>query len=47
MARSNVAISPDEDTLSRLDWLVAQAVFPDPSQAIQAAVAVKLEILVT
>jgi len=42
MARSKVAISLDETTLSRLDKLVRQAVFPNRSQAIQQAVNEKL-----
>ena len=42
MARSKVAISMDRDTLKRLDRLVRQAVFPNRSRAIQAAVEEKL-----
>jgi ATP-dependent DNA helicase RecG len=38
MARSKVAISLEESTLDRLDRVVGQAVFPNRSQAIQAAV---------
>jgi metal-responsive CopG/Arc/MetJ family transcriptional regulator len=43
MARSKVAISLEESTLDHLDRLVRQAVFPNRSQAIQAAVDEKLE----
>ena len=43
MARSKVAISLDARTLERLDRLVKRAVFPNRSQAIQAAVEEKLE----
>lgn len=43
MARSKIAISLDEGTLERLDRLVRQTVFPNRSQAIQAAVEEKLE----
>jgi len=42
MPRSKVAISLEESTLERLDELVAQAVFPNRSQAIQEAVEEKL-----
>jgi metal-responsive CopG/Arc/MetJ family transcriptional regulator len=42
MARSKVAISLDEFTLSRLDQLVKKRVFPNRSQAIEEAVAEKL-----
>lgn len=42
MARSKVAISIDESTLSRLDKLVQKQVFPNRSQAIEEAVAEKL-----
>jgi metal-responsive CopG/Arc/MetJ family transcriptional regulator len=42
MARSKVAISLDRGTLKRLDRLVRRAVFPNRSQAIQAAVEEKL-----
>ena len=42
MARSKVAISLDESTLSRLDKLVEKQVFPNRSQAIEEAVAEKL-----
>ena len=42
MARSKVAISLDEFTLSRLDQLVKKRVFPNRSQAIEQAVAEKL-----
>jgi metal-responsive CopG/Arc/MetJ family transcriptional regulator len=42
MARSKVAISLDEYTLNRLDQLVKKRVFPNRSQAVEAAVAEKL-----
>ncbi len=42
MARTQVVISLDEHTLQRLDRLVAEAVFPDRSQAIQIAIEEKL-----
>jgi metal-responsive CopG/Arc/MetJ family transcriptional regulator len=42
MARSKVAISLDESTLTRLDRLVQKKVFPNRSQAIEEAVAEKL-----
>ena len=42
MTRAKVAISLDADMLRRLDRLVAQAHFPNRSQAIQEAVAEKL-----
>ena len=42
MARSKVAVSLDTYTLQRLDRLVAEAVFPNRSQAIQVAVEEKL-----
>jgi metal-responsive CopG/Arc/MetJ family transcriptional regulator len=42
MARTKVAISLDEHTLQRLDQLVAEAVFPSRSQAIQIAIEEKL-----
>jgi Arc/MetJ-type ribon-helix-helix transcriptional regulator len=42
MARTKVAISLDEYTLQRLDRLVAEAVFPSRSQAIQIAIEEKL-----
>jgi len=45
MARSKVAVSLDENVLSRLDRLVSKAVFPNRSQAIQVAVEEKLERL--
>ena len=45
MARTKVAVSLDEDTLQRLDWLVAEAIFPSCSQAIQVAVEEKLRRL--
>lgn len=45
MAKSKIAISLDENTLDRLDRLVHGEVFPNRSQAIQAAVEEKLERL--
>jgi metal-responsive CopG/Arc/MetJ family transcriptional regulator len=42
MPRSKVVISLDRDTLKRLDRLIRQAVFPNRSQAVQAAVDEKL-----
>jgi metal-responsive CopG/Arc/MetJ family transcriptional regulator len=42
MARTKVAVSLDEYTLQRLDHLVAEAVFPSRSQAIQVAIEEKL-----
>ncbi|MGE5849252.1 MAG: CopG family ribbon-helix-helix protein [Candidatus Methylomirabilota bacterium] len=42
MAKSKIAISLDEDTLERLDRLVKEDLFPNRSQAIQAAVEEKL-----
>jgi metal-responsive CopG/Arc/MetJ family transcriptional regulator len=45
MGRAKIAISLEEDTLDRLDRLVAQEVFPSRSRAIQEAVAEKLERL--
>ena len=42
MARTKVAVSLDEHTLRRLDRLVAEAVFPSRSQAIQVAIEEKL-----
>jgi len=42
VSRSKIAISLEESTLERLDQLVAQAVFPNRSQAIQEAVEEKL-----
>jgi metal-responsive CopG/Arc/MetJ family transcriptional regulator len=42
MARCKIAVSLDEKTLQQLDRLVAEAVFPSRSQAIQVAVQEKL-----
>ena len=42
MARSKIAVSLDEQTLRQLDRLVAEAIFPNRSQAIQVAVQEKL-----
>lgn len=43
MATAKIAITLDEETLSRLDHLVRQRAFPNRSRAIQAAVREKLE----
>ncbi len=45
MARSKIAITIDQNTLSRLDLLVKTHFFPNRSRAIQEAVAEKLERL--
>ena len=45
MGRSKVAISLDGSTLKRLDKLVQKQVFPNRSQAIEEAVAKKLDRL--
>ncbi len=45
MARAKVAISLDENTLSRLDRLVRAHQFPSRSQAIQEAVEEKISRL--
>ena len=42
MAQAKIAVSLDEKMLRQLDGLVAEAVFPNRSQAIQAAVQEKL-----
>jgi metal-responsive CopG/Arc/MetJ family transcriptional regulator len=42
MSSVKVAIIIDRDTLSRVDSLVSRSIFPNRSQAIQAAVAEKL-----
>ena len=42
MARSKVAVSLDKQMLRQLDGLVAKAVFPSRSQAIEVAVQEKL-----
>jgi len=42
MAKTKVAVSLDEYTLQRLDRLVADAVFPSRSHAIQVAIEEKL-----
>ena len=42
MGSVKVAITLDRKTLSRVDGLVSRSVFPNRSQAIQAAVAEKL-----
>jgi metal-responsive CopG/Arc/MetJ family transcriptional regulator len=45
MGRAKIAISLDEGTLQRLDRLVDEEVFPNRSQAIESAVAEKLQRL--
>lgn len=45
MAQAKIAVSLDKQMLQRLYGLVAEAVFPDRSQAIQAAVQEKLSRL--
>jgi len=45
MGRAKIAISLDEATLQRLDRLVAEHMFPNRSQAIESAVAEKLQRL--
>ncbi len=45
MATSKIAITIDQNTLSRLDLLVKSQLFPNRSCAIQEAVAEKLERL--
>lgn len=45
MGRAKVAISFDEATLQRLDRLVAEDMFPNRGQAIEVAVAEKLQRL--
>ena len=45
MGRAKIAISLDEATLQRLDRLVDEEVFPNRSQAIESAVAEKLQRL--
>lgn len=43
MATSKIAITMDQDTLTRLDLLVKSHIFANRSRAIQEAVAEKLE----
>ena len=45
MGRAKIAISLNETTLQRLDRLVDEEVFPNRSQAIESAVAEKLQRL--
>ena len=45
MSTAKVAVSIDEETLTRLDRLVRTRVFPSRSRAIQTAVEEKLERL--
>jgi len=43
MARSKIAITIDQNTLNRLDFLVKSRLFPNRSRAIQEAVTEKIE----
>lgn len=43
MAKAKVAVTLERETVSQLDRLVKQAVFPSRSQGIQIALAEKLE----
>jgi metal-responsive CopG/Arc/MetJ family transcriptional regulator len=45
MPKSKVAVTLDEDLLAEVDRLVARRAFPNRSQAIEAALAEKLERL--
>ena len=45
MPKAKIAISLDEKTLRKLDRLVDEEVFPNRSQAIEAAITEKLERL--
>lgn len=45
MASVKVAVTLEQETLRRLDALVAQRVFPNRSRAVQAALQEKLERL--
>jgi Arc/MetJ-type ribon-helix-helix transcriptional regulator len=45
MPKAKIAITLDEQTLNRLDRLVRNKVFPNRSQAIEAAVEEKLQRL--
>lgn len=45
MGRAKIAISLNEATLQRLDRLVDEEVFPNRSQAIESAVAEKIQRL--
>ncbi len=45
MGRAKIAISLDKATLQKLDRLVNEEVFPNRSQAIESAVAEKLQRL--
>jgi metal-responsive CopG/Arc/MetJ family transcriptional regulator len=45
MGRAKIAISLDEGTLQRLDRLVDEDIFPNRSQAIELALAEKLQRL--
>ena len=43
MARAKIAITLDEGTLTEIDRLVRQGVFPNRSRAIEAAVSERLQ----
>jgi Arc/MetJ-type ribon-helix-helix transcriptional regulator len=43
MSSVKVAITLDQETLTRVDSLVSKSIFPNRSRAIQAAVSEKLE----
>lgn len=45
MSTTKIAITIDEDTLSRLDELVGERVFPNRSRAVQEAVREKIDRL--
>ena len=45
MPKAKIAISLDENTLEKLDRLVEEEVFPNRSQAVEAAVTEKIERL--
>jgi metal-responsive CopG/Arc/MetJ family transcriptional regulator len=45
MSRAKIAISIEQETLEKLDRLVAKEVFPNRSQAIESAVTEKLQRL--
>ncbi len=45
MSKSKIAITLEEETLERLDELVAQSMFPNRSQAIEEALKEKLSRL--
>lgn len=45
MPKAKIAISLDENTLEKLDRLVEEEVFPNRSQAVEAAVTEKIDRL--